>query len=94
MRSGTAALSLAIAATLKGRSICAAKLTQIGNSVVVILPKDVLARLKLAKGDTVFVAGAPGEVVLTPWSPEFDAQRVAARALMKKRLNVLRELAK
>jgi putative addiction module antidote len=34
------------------------KLTQIGNSVGVILPKEVLARLKLEKGDTVFVTDA------------------------------------
>ena len=72
----------------------ALKLTQIGNSVGVILPKEVLARLKLAKGDTVFVTDAPNGVVLTPYSPEFEAQMVAARALMKKRRNVLRELAK
>ena len=36
----------------------ALKLTQIGNSVGVILPKEVLARLKLEKGDTVFVTRA------------------------------------
>mgnify|MGYP003559097377 FL=1 len=72
----------------------ALKLTQIGNSVGVILPKEVLARLKLAKGDTVFVTDAPNGVVLPPYSPEFEAHMVAARALMKKRRNVLRELAK
>ena len=35
----------------------ALKLTQIGNSVGLILPKDVVARLKLEKGDTVFLTG-------------------------------------
>jgi putative addiction module antidote len=72
----------------------ALKLTQIGNSVGVILPKDVLARLKLEKGDTVFVTDAVNGVTLTPYSPEFEAQMAAARAVMKKRRNVLRELAK
>ena len=33
----------------------ALKLTQIGNSVGVILPKEVLARLKLVKGDSLFI---------------------------------------
>jgi two-component system chemotaxis response regulator CheY len=36
----------------------ALKLTQIGNSVGVILPKDLLSKLKLEKGDTVFVTEA------------------------------------
>jgi len=72
----------------------ALKLTQIGNSVGVILPKDVLARLKLEKGDTVFVTDAADGIKLTPYSPEFEAQVAAARGIMKKRRDVLRELAK
>ena len=72
----------------------ALKLTQIGNSVGVILPKDVLARLKLEKGDTVFLTDAANGVMLTPYNPEFEAQMEAARQVMKKRRNVLRELAK
>jgi len=70
------------------------KLTQIGNSVGVILPKEILARLKLEKGDTVFVTDTPGGVVLTPFSADFEAQMTAARRIMKQRRNVLRELAK
>ena len=70
------------------------KLTQIGNSVGVILPKEVLARLKLGKGDTVFVTDAANGVTLTPYSPEFEAQMEVARKAMKKRRGVLRERAK
>jgi putative addiction module antidote len=70
------------------------KLTQIGNSVGVILPKEILARLKLEKGDTVFVTDAPGGVTLTPYSEVFGDQMSAARRIMKKRRDVLRELAK
>jgi len=70
------------------------KLTQIGNSVGVILPKEILARLKLEKGDTVFVTDAVGGVTLTPYRPDFEAQMTAARDVMKRRRNVLRELAK
>jgi putative addiction module antidote len=72
----------------------ALKLVQIGNSVGVILPKEVLARLKLEKGDTVFVTEAVNGVTLTPYSPEFEEQMTAARRIMKKRRDVLRELAK
>ena len=72
----------------------ALKLTQIGNSVGVILPKEMLARLKLEKGDTVFVTDAVNGIKLTPYSPDFEAQMTAAREVMKKRRHVLRELAK
>jgi putative addiction module antidote len=72
----------------------ALKLTQIGNSLGVILPKEVLARLKLEKGDMVFLTDAPQGVNLTPYSTEFEAQMGEARRIMKKRRNVLRELAK
>lgn len=72
----------------------ALKLTQIGNSVGVILPKEVLARLKLEKGDLVHVTDTPGGVTLTPYDAEFETQMAAARSIMKERREVLRELAK
>ena len=72
----------------------ALKLTQIGNSVGLILPKQVLARLKLEKGDTVFVTETPDGVAVTPYDPQFAQQMDAARAVMKKRRAVLHELAK
>ena len=72
----------------------ALKLTQIGNSVGVILPKEVLARLKVEKGDSLYLTDAVNGVILTPYSAEFEAQMTAARSVMKKRRNVLRELAK
>jgi putative addiction module antidote len=72
----------------------ALKLTQIGNSVGVILPKEILARLKLEKGDTVFVTDSPDGVRITPHDPAFETQMEAARKIMKKRRAVLRELAK
>lgn len=72
----------------------ALKLTQIGNSVGVILPKEMLARLKLVKGDSVFVTDSANGITLSPYNPTLDAQMKEARAIMKKRRNVLRELAK
>ncbi|MDK9725068.1 MAG: AbrB/MazE/SpoVT family DNA-binding domain-containing protein [Sterolibacteriaceae bacterium MAG5] len=72
----------------------ALKLVQIGNSVGVVLPKEVLARLKVERGDTVFLTDTPYGVALTPHDPEFETQMDAARRIMKKRRAVLRELAK
>lgn len=70
------------------------KLTQIGNSVGVILPKEMLARLKLEKGDSLYVTDTPDGLRLTSHDPVFEAQMNAARQIMRKRRNVLRELAK
>jgi putative addiction module antidote len=72
----------------------ALKLTQIGNSVGVILPKEMLTRLGLQKGDTVFAVETPDGVRLTASDPEFEAQMEVARKLMKRWRPVLRELAK
>jgi putative addiction module antidote len=45
------------------------KLTTIGNSAGVVLPKEVLARLKLDKGDSVYLTEAPDGYRLTPYDP-------------------------
>jgi putative addiction module antidote len=70
------------------------KLTQIGNSVGLILPKEMLARLGVEKGDTLFVSESPDGLRLVRTDPEFEAQMKAARDVMKKRRAVLKELAK
>lgn len=70
------------------------KLTQIGNSVGVILPKEALAALKLEKGDTLHLTESPDGFRMTAFDPEFEKQMSAAEAIMKRRRHVLRELAK
>ncbi len=70
------------------------KLTQIGNSVGVVLPREILARLGVEKGDTLFVSESPDGLRLVRTDPEFEAQMKAARDVMKKRRAVLKELAK
>ena len=72
----------------------ALKLTQIGNSVGVILPREMLAKLGIAKGDTVYAVDQPDGVRLTVADPDFAAQMDVARRVMKERRAVLRELAK
>lgn len=72
----------------------ALKLTQIGNSVGVILPKEVLARLKVAKGDSLFLSEAANGLMLSTYDPVFESQMTEARRIMKKRRAVLHELAK
>jgi putative addiction module antidote len=70
------------------------KVTTIGSSAGIILPKEVLARLKLSKGDSIFLTESPEGYRITPYDPEFEDQMDSARSFMRERRNVLRELAK
>ena len=72
----------------------ALKLRRIGNSVGVVLPRDVLSRLRVGPGDKLFLAETANGVELSPYDAEFEADMEAARAIMRKRRRVLHELAK
>lgn len=70
------------------------KIVQIGNSLGIILPKDALSKMKVGKGDVLHLTESPDGFRVTPYDPEFEQQMAQAREIMKKRRNVLRELAK
>lgn len=70
------------------------KVTTVGSSAGVVLPKEVLARLKIDKGDTLYLIEAPDGYRLTPYNPDFERQMTLARRVMRERRDVLRELAK
>ena len=70
------------------------KMTQIGNSVGAIFPKELLTKLDIGKGDDIYVTESPDGYRITRSDPEFEAQMVVARELMKENWAVLRELAK
>jgi putative addiction module antidote len=70
------------------------KVTTVGNSTGVVLPKEVLARLKVDKGDTLFLIESPEGYRITPYDREFEEQMALARRVMRERRNVLKELAK
>ena len=70
------------------------KLTQIGNSVGVILPKEVLARLKVEKGDSLHLTDTPDGVALTPYDPTFEEQLKRGREFMREYRDTCRALAK
>jgi len=72
----------------------ALKLTQIGNSVGVILPKEVLARLKVEKGDILYVTESPTGVNLTPYDPALEEQLSLGRDFMHEFRDTFRALAK
>lgn len=73
----------------------ALKLTKIGNSIGMVLPKEVLQTLKVDLGDQLYLTALPdGGYRLTPYSDEFEQQMKVAREITKDWRNALRELAK
>jgi putative addiction module antidote len=70
------------------------KITRIGNSLGVILPRELLTRLKLEKGQSIFITETPDGYTLSPYDPDFATQMATARDLMKVRRAPLHELSK
>ncbi len=70
------------------------KLRAVGNSVGVVFPKDLLARLNLREGDSLHVVESPDGFRLQRTDPEFERKMEVAREVMRRRRAVLRELAK
>lgn len=69
------------------------KITSIGNSAGVILPKDILARLRLEKGDELYVLETPDGIKLTTFDPTLAEQMKVADKVMRKRRALLHQLA-
>jgi putative addiction module antidote len=70
------------------------KLTQIGNSVGVILPKEALTRLRLEKGQSLFLTETPEGYALTPYDPSLEEQIEAGREFMREFRDTFHQLAK
>ena len=70
------------------------KITTVGNSIGVVLPKDLHTKLRVGKGDSLFATELPDGIKLTPYDEEFERQMEIAEDIMRKRSNLLRELAK
>jgi putative addiction module antidote len=70
------------------------KITTVGASAGIILNKEVMARLRVRKGDSLFLTEAPGGYRLTPYDPEFERQMTLAEEIMHDDREVLRALAK
>ncbi len=69
------------------------KITSIGNSSGVILPKELLARLRLGKGDELYALETPDGIRLTAYDPELAMQMEVAETLMREDRQVLHKLA-
>lgn len=69
------------------------KVSAIGNSTGVILPKDVLERLRVGRGDELMVRETPDGIVLSPYDPELARQMEVAERIMREDREILRKLA-
>jgi putative addiction module antidote len=69
------------------------KITTIGNSAGVILPKELLARLRVGKGDALHAIELQDGIKLTPFDPQLAAQMEVAEKVMRERRVLLKKLA-
>jgi putative addiction module antidote len=69
------------------------KITAIGNSAGVILPKELLAKLRVDKGDELYALETPDGIRLTTYDPDFAAQMEVAERIMRDHRELLRKLA-
>lgn len=71
------------------------KVTTVGSSAGFILTKEAMARLKVKKGDIVYLSEAPeGGYRLTPYNPDFERQMKLAEDIMHQDREILRALAR
>ena len=70
------------------------KVTKIGNSAGIVLPKEVLARLRVGVGDELYVSEAPDGIRLTAIDPTFAEKMEVAERIMREDRDMLREFAK
>ena len=69
------------------------KITKVGNSAAIILPKDVLARLRVGQGDTLYLSESPDGLRLSASNPDFADKMAAAERIMREDRDILRVLA-
>ena len=70
------------------------KITSIGNAAGVLLPKEILTKLQVNKGDVLHVIETENSIELTPYDPEFDVQMAVAEEIMHENRDLLRRLSK
>jgi len=70
------------------------KITKIGNSAGVVLPKELLAKLRAGVGDMLYVSETPDGIRITAADPSFEAKMALAEQIMREDRDILRVLAK
>jgi putative addiction module antidote len=69
------------------------KVTTVGNSTGIVLPKELLEKLRISKGDTLTVTETTRGLELTPYDVEFSEAMDLAEEIMREDRDVLKKLA-
>ena len=69
------------------------KIVTVGNSTGVVLPKEILEKLRVQKGDSIFAVETSKGIELTPYNPELAEQLKIAEQVMREDRDALRKLA-
>lgn len=77
-----------------GLTMTRIKVRSVGNSLGVVLPKEMIARLRVVKGDMLYVQETVDGIRLTPYDPEFQKQLETAETVMREDRDALRALSK
>ena len=70
------------------------KITSVGNSAAVLLPKELMAKLGVERGDLLQAIETENGIKLTVYDPTFDAQMKVAEEIMHENRDLLRRLSK
>ncbi|MGA2728001.1 MAG: AbrB/MazE/SpoVT family DNA-binding domain-containing protein [Terracidiphilus sp.] len=73
--------------------MAATKIISVGNSAGIILPKEILARLKVEKGDTLYIAETPTGIQISPYDEEFSAKMEVADRVIRRYRDAFKKLA-
>ena len=71
----------------------ALKLKAVGTSTGVVIPKEMLIRMRVKKGDSLFAVESPDGYILTPYDPDVEEQLKAGREIMNQYRETFKKLA-
>ena len=82
-----------MASVIKPTSATAVKVTTVGSSAGIVLPREILNRLHVEKGDTVYLTESPDGIRITPYDAAFAKKIDMLEQVMRDNRDVLRKLA-
>ena len=69
------------------------KIASVGTSSGLIIPKDMMTRYKLERGDQVYMIETPLGILISPFNPDVAEQIEAGKAFMRSYRDTFKALA-
>ena len=82
-----------MATAVKPTAVTAVKVTTVGSSAGIVLPREILNRLHVEKGDTVYLTESPDGIRITPYDAAFARKIDILEQVMREDRDVLKKLA-